>query len=265
MNQLNLTKEGGWPIYGKDLNFILGTDPYYSGSIIDALTEALVGISGSYSSFIVYGCHVTGSNVSSGWIVLNGRLYKVYNHTKTGDYFEVSSVNSETRTTIAGTNVDVWTTMQAHATASSGNLNILTGKRLDQDIRSRIFVDGPAQLQASGLPAGNVYNHHSYVVPSDFKTGVYNVRWTVDYNGNSAGWTDWRFNIGLNGVDQAYKYLIYKAGATYLKDSNNTIRDAIVGDTLTLKAGDIITLNIDGTAASIQSPSYITTWAFEII
>lgn len=129
MNKINVpSPSNGIRLYWDDINYLLGFGSYNSG-----VYNAFVGILKAWGdNYIVQGCTDLGSNVvSAGWIMLDGELLKVDQHTSTDSYFEKITETNTTgdRDDSLGNSVNVYQQLRATATAATGNLT-KTGVRL---------------------------------------------------------------------------------------------------------------------------------------
>jgi hypothetical protein len=269
MNRLQVNQEGGYPLYGKDLDFILGTDSYINGSIYDYLCNLILGIIGG-NNCIISGCEVTGSAVAAGWVFLNGRIYKVDAHTKSGDYFKSGSTTAETRTTEAGTAIDLWRYEVATLSASSGNLSYTSKKLVDSIQRDKNSECGRLSILTAGKAYGSAYEIKTWSVPTTWKRGKYVVKYTFSYStATLSTWINWKFILYQNGVQQLQRYVSPggTAGSNYLQNLGGDVYckatfSYVLSD---IKAGDTISLYLNGATAPNNSPFDIELWEFDVI
>jgi len=120
MNKLITTSNGGIPIVLDDLRWFLGQSLSDSG-MYQALNGILVGFGTDY---IVSGCTVAGSDISDGWIMLDGELLKVDAHTKSDSYYvkTTSYDSSGLKTLESGSTANTYEKNRGVCSASSGTL-----------------------------------------------------------------------------------------------------------------------------------------------
>lgn len=155
MNKINVpSPSNGIRLYWDDLNYLLGFGSFDSG-----VYNALVGILKAWGdNYIVQGCTDLGGNVvSAGWIMLDGELLKVDQHTSTDSYFEkITETNSTgSRDDSLGNTVNVYQQLRATATAATGNLTKTGVRPIDfaaTDARAgKIRIATQAEVDALSL------------------------------------------------------------------------------------------------------------------
>ena len=202
MNTINLTGQR---------DFALGTDAL--AFMQDAYTalENLAALGGT--NYIVSGCVVNGTSVSSGWIVLGGKLV----------YFAGGSISTyvklvtTTQIVTLGTLTREQTTYTAEFSASSGTLwATLNTNRLDniQNITNRLNTAEDELLinensKAVGVNIQNTIESVTNIIFAKVNKSTYNAGITFKFEFVSPGnYTDpeFQFNVALAGAAVGSKF-----------------------------------------------------------
>lgn len=171
MNKLNIpSPSNGIRLYWDDIEFLNGY-----GSITAGIIQAVTSITKAYGdNFIVQGCTDLGGGViSAGWIMLDGELLKVDQHTATDSYFEKVTQTNTTgdRDDKLGNPINIYQQQRATATAATGNLTT-TGLRLIDYIATEGRA-GRAKIATQTLVDAGT-NDTDFLTPLKSKNSVYN-------------------------------------------------------------------------------------------